>query len=312
MPKPFDMDTKRAIRHALARDAYRRDMVRIADADVAGYDWLVASNNGLFAVAAGKAVLAMHGWFFGIRRYGHSIYLFENCGLRDTSVDLGRIVQVDLVAGQLVAPQVLVKGLHNNCHQLAVIDGLLCILDTANQAILRYRLDGTPVDAKYPFPVAANTDSSGGYLHINAIAKVGDRIAIMLHNGKAVPEKQSELAWLDTDWKLLSRHSIPGHCCHDIVEDEQGVLWHSGSMAGELISSDGRRAKITDRLMTRGIAITDDTIVVGKSTFGPRQLRDQLGGGITILDRQLRPLAEIALAGSPTDIVAIQAMATPR
>lgn len=307
MSGPFDTPTRRAIKTAIARDAYGRDEVRIADSGLAGYRWLVASNRGLFAVAPEGSRLAVHGWFYGLCRHGDTLYCYENCGLRDRSAALGRIVAFDLAGERLAAPRVLVKGLHTNCHQLAVIDGLLCLLDTNHQAILRFTLDGAAVDVLRPFPPALPTDTSGAYLHINSIAKVGDdRIGIMLHNGKAIPQKQSEIAWLDADWRLLSRETVEGHCCHDIAQDEAGVLWHSASMSGEIMSSDGRRARITDRLMTRGIAVTSDAIIVGISTFGPRQIRDALGGGVVILDRQLNHLTEMELEGSPTDIISLQ------
>lgn len=296
---------KSAIREALARDAYERNLVRIADPDIAGYRWLVASPQGVFAAAPDKVKVAIHGWFFGLCRHGDSIYLFENCSHRGEPADMGRLVRVDVSAGRLAAPMVLARGLHRNCHQLAVIDDLICLVDTANQAILRFTMDGRAVDVQRPFPPANPDDTSGAYLHLNSIARIGERIALMLHNGKAAPEIPSELAWLDRDWKLCERHSIPGHSCHDIVEDERGVLWHSASMSGEIIGSNGARAKITGEMMTRGIAITADAMVVGMSTFGPRHIRDRLRGGLVILDRNLNRRAELAIRGAPTDIVAL-------
>jgi hypothetical protein len=125
MSGPFDADTKRAIRLALARDAYERDIVRIADPSIAGYDWLVASPQGVFAVAPDRVGLAIHGRFFGVHRAGDSIYLFENCGMRDDRAAQGRIIGLDVTDGRLSGPMVLARGLHNNCHQLALIDGLI-------------------------------------------------------------------------------------------------------------------------------------------------------------------------------------------
>lgn len=301
----FDLDTKRAIRSALALASYRDGTVRIADPDLSGVHWLVASNRYVYAVSPTEAKKAIHGWFFGIHIHDNKLYLFENCGLRDRESCLGRIVQISIKGGQLSDPQVLVTGLHGNCHQVVVIDGLLCVVDTANQQILRYMLDGKPVDVKRPFPPADSNDSSGAYLHMNTIAKVGNRIGVILHNGKAVPEKRSELAWLDGDWNCVERGFIEGYQCHDIVQDEQGTIWHSASLSGEIMSSDGQRHKLSDTLMTRGIAFTPDHAIVGLSTFGPRQLRDFLGGGLVIMDRAFNIQSRIRLRGSPTDIVPV-------
>ncbi len=295
----------REIREALARDKYLRNEVRIADPDVTGYTWLVASPQGVFAVSKEAAKTVIFGRFFGICRHESSLYLFETCGSRGGTDQMGRIVRLRLSDGRLARPEVLATGLDDNCHQLAVIDGYLCVVDTANQAILRYALDGRPVDVKRPFPPARPDDRSGAYLHLNAIAKVGDRIGLMLHNGRALPEKMSELAWLDGDWSVLERLSLPGYSCHDIVEDERGVLWHSASMSGEIMSSQGARALITGEMMTRGISITPDAVIVGMSTFGPRHVRDKLRGAVVILDRNLNRLTEITLIGAPTDIIAL-------
>lgn len=302
MQEPFDLDTRRAIKMALARDAYNRDLVRIAEPDLGAYTWLVASHRGVFAVAEDRVCTAIHGWFFGICRHGDSFYLYENCGLRDRSVDLGRIIRIDLVDGRLANPAVLVTGLHTNCHQVRVIDGLLCVVDTANQAIRRYTLSGELVDVKHPFPVACSNSRTGAYLHLNTIAKVGSQIAVMRHNGKALPEKVSELAWLDADWNVISIHMLDGYWCHDIVEDDHGVLWHCSSKAGELLASDGRKIAISDDMLTRGLAISDDRIIVGISSFGPRETRHSLNGGVVILDRAYNRIAELELDGPPTDI----------
>ncbi len=290
---------------ALARDAYSRDRVRIIEHDVADYSWIVASHRGVFAVKDDRVLTVIYGWFFGICRHENQFYLFENGGLRDRFANLGRIIRIDLIDGKLANPVVLASGLDGNCHQIRVIDGLLCLVDTANQAIRRHTLAGDLVDIKRPFPIAPPSDQTGAYLHINGIAKIGSRIAIMRHNGKALPEKNSEIAWLDADWNLVSCHELDGRWCHDIVEDERGTLWHCGSQAGEIFSSDGQKIAITDDMLTRGLAISRNRIIVGKSTFGPREVRHSLLGGIVILDREYNRIADMPLDGPPADIAAI-------
>jgi hypothetical protein len=294
-----------AVRVALARDRYIRDEIRLVDDNVAGYEWLVASHRGIFAVSRHSSKTVIHGWFFGICRDGDAIIAFEGCNVREPQ-PMGRIIRLNLSGGRLTSPRILAKGLHNNCHQIRIIDGLLCLLDTAGQAIVRFDRDGSFIDVKRPFPPAPPNSQAGDYLHINSIAKVGDQIAIMLHNGKAKPEKQSEIAWLGSDWEVQRRQSLPGHSCHDIVEDETGRLWHSASMSGEVIASDGTRLKISDELMTRGIAITADAFVVGMSTFGPRHVRHALKGAVVILDRDFTSRTEIDLPGGPTDIIPLE------
>jgi hypothetical protein len=305
MAEIFELETRRSIRTAIVLDSYVHDRVRISDFDVSGYDWLVSTHKGLFAVNLAGAKCIVHGWFFGICRFENDFYLFENCAQRDRTQALGRLIKLSITGRQLSAPVVIAKGLDANCHQIKVIDQLLCVVDTANQAIVRYDLNGCLVDVKKPFLTAPVTDRTGRYLHINSIAKLGSRIAVLLHNGRAIPEKHSELAWLDTDWNVCERVPLNGHFCHDIVEDADGVLWHSASKSGELMASDGRRVKVDNDRMTRGLFVSSDYIIVGLSGFGARDKRDALPGAVVIFDRNFARLAEINLGGPPVDIVAI-------
>lgn len=305
MAEPFDLETRRSIRMAMAQDSYVHDRVRLIDPDLAAYQWLVATHKGLFAVNLSGAKLVAQGWFFGICRRDDQIFLFENCALRDRSRANGRLLRLQLSDSILSNPTILAKDLDANCHQVRVIDDLICLVDTANQAILRFTLDGKAFDTKHPFSAAPVSDRSGAYLHINAIAKVGNEIAIMLHNGKALPQKCSELAWLDSEWMLVRRVPLVGHCCHDIVEDETGAIWHSASMSGEIMASDGRRVMVDARRMTRGMAFSHDALIVGVSGFGRRENRDAIPGAVVIFNRDMDRLAEIELGGPPTDIIAI-------
>jgi hypothetical protein len=306
MSEPHAPASRSAIRAALARLAYDRGEVRVANRDIGGCGWLAASHRGLFGIAGGAVRLLVHGWFYGLCRHADGLFLFENGGHRDREAYRGRILRIALGGDQLGATEVLVTELHGNCHQVQVIDGLLCVVDTANQAIRRYALDGREVDVRRPFPPAPPTDTSGAYLHVNTVARVDGRIGLVLHNGKAEPARRSEIAWLDADWRVTERIALPGHHCHDIVADGEGRTWHSLSQEGEVLRSDGVRLKVTETMMTRGIALSPDTLAVGTSTFGPRHLRGTLNGSVVFFDRAtLARSGECALPGAPTDLLAL-------
>jgi hypothetical protein len=306
MERVFDSDERRAIRVALARSAYAQGKFRLVLADLQGSWWLVTTHRGLYAVSPDRIELVAHGWFFGLDRHADQVYLFENCGLRDREANLGRILRFDWDGQHLANPAVLVTGIHGNAHHLKIIGGLICLVDTANQRILRYTLDGAVVDIKEPLPRAPATDTSGAYHHINCLAAIDGRIALMLHNGKAPQPRKSELVWLDPDWNLTDRHPIDGYQCHDIVPDAQGVLWHCASQTGELVSDTGRRCKISDTLMTRALAFCQGHLLVGLSTFGDRQVRDALAGEAVILDSAGNTVARHELPAGPADAVALR------
>jgi hypothetical protein len=269
---------------------------------VAGHDCLIATRLGLFAGRRDGVKQVLWGFFFGVTRHDGAIYLFESCDLPAGSSDMGRILRFHLREGRLTDFAILAEGLHNQCHQIAVIDGRLCVVDTARQSIVRLRLDGTPFDIRQP--IAEGLRPSGGYRHINSIASVGERVALMLHNGSMVPEETSELAWLDRDFNLISRQPLPGRHCHDILPMPDGTIWHCGSFAGELINASGARIKISER-MTRGLIAVPGGFIVGTSLFGPRSERDILSGSIIYLDPSFRRLVEVGCPGAPTDLLAL-------
>lgn len=301
----FEKDTRKAIRIILARQAYEQGAVRQLVADLTGYSWLVATHRGLFAVSLEQIVQVAHGWFFGLHRDGERIYLFENCGewLRDAN--RGRIVQFAWRDSQLTDPHVLVTGLHGNGHQLKMIDGFICLVDTANQRILRFDPNGRLHDIKTPFPPAPDSDTSGAYVHLNCIAKVNGRVAVMLQNGKSLVPRKSELAWLNEDWSVTQRRTLEGFKCHDIVQDDQGTLWHSASESGEIITEDGRRIRLSDSMMTRALAFAGEHMLAGLSSFGPRQDRDALRGEVAILDHAKQVVVRHELPSSPVDAIAL-------
>ncbi len=305
MEPVFDKDLRRAIRISLARESYAQGTVRIACSDLRGYWWLVTTHRGLFAVSPEGIELVSHGWYFGIVRHDNHIYLYENCGLRDRAANMGRIVRLHWDGGQLSDPQVLVTDLHGNAHQLKVIGGLLCLVDTANQRILRFTLSGELVDSKTPLPVAPPTDTSGAYHHINSLTEVDGRIALLLHNGKAPSPRKSELVWLNRDWNVDTRQTIDGYMCHDIVADPHGALWHSASASGEVINDKGQRLKLSDNLMTRALAFSRGHLLVGLSSFGERQIRDGLAGEVAVLDLEGKVVARFDVPAGPADVVAL-------
>lgn len=301
-PEPDDVIiSKRRISAALARVAYAEGRVRVASRDLSDCDVVVACTLGLYGVNRNGLVRKLlHGFFHGIRQYDGYLLAFEIGDRPRLPNARGRLLRIPLISGTLGEPQILAQGLDNRCHQLAEFDGYIHVIDTAHQAILRFTPDGAAVDAIHPFPFERGVSPESDYHHINSIASFGSRIALMLHNGAG--DRPSELAWFDRDWRLLGRDKLAGRGCHDIVADGDGVLWHCGSMDGELINSRGEAYKVTDR-MTRGLAADDGGFVVGLSTFGAREVRDSFRGAISYLDRAMHESAQVEVPTAPMDLI---------
>ncbi len=301
VPQP----SERAIRAALAHRAYAQDRVRLVVRDLRDFDFLIATRNGLFGANSDRVSLVAYGFFFGLHRHGDTIFIFEACGIPHTPSERGRLVALDLENDRIANTRVIARGLDNQCHQLAVINELICVVDTANQAIRRFTLDGAVFDVRMPLPPVQWGDRTPAYRHINSIAHVAGAVVLMLHNGAGVDRRPSELAWLDAEWQITRMETLAGYGCHDIVEDEEGVLWHCGSWDGELLRSNGPAIPVSTQ-MTRGLAPYRGGFVVGVSEFARRENRTTLGGGLLFLDRDMNRVAELQVDGAPTAIIPIR------
>lgn len=301
MPSTRALSDPERISLALAGAAYEAGTVRLASRDLGGYSHIAASRQGLFAIREGGSSLIAHGLFFGVTLAGPSIYVFEACDLPRFATGRGRIIRLIREGGRIVKTEVIASGLNNGCHQIDIIDGRLCVLDTYGQRVLRFGLDGTLNDILQPLPPAPRDDWTGGYVHFNSLLAVDGRILLLLHNGGEATGRQSELAVLDRDWRLTDRHTLPGLGCHNIAVLEDGALLSCASLSGELIGPGGRRVKISP-MMTRGLSVDSDMIVVGASTFSGRRTRHRAAGTVTFLDRAFRVRSVLDLPGAPTEI----------
>lgn len=295
---------RRAIRDALGRDAYRSGTVRLVARDLSGCDWLVATRGGLFAIGRGVVRLVAHGRFFGLTVCDDTIFAFEAGDSPAAETYRGRIVRFRRVAARIVAADVFATGLDNGCHQIDIIDGALCVVDTYNQRIVRLPLDGAAGDSVAPLGAAARNDWAGGYVHLNALIASGPDILLLLHNGAERTGRASEVLRLDRAWRVRSREPLVGSGCHGLAVLEDGALLSCGSSNGEIITSDHARLKVCD-VMTRGLSVDADTIAVGGSRFAPRDRRDETAGRVFLLDRAGGVRATVELAGSPTEICRI-------
>ena len=296
---PFASRTR--IELALARQAYDAGAVRIARRDLSGFDHLVATRHGLWIVNSEEAQLLAHGLFFGLTVVGDAIYAFEACDLPRARTRVGRLVRFDREGDRIVHGEVLVTGLDNGGHQLDAFDDRLWLVDTANQAVACFDLNGGGREDFWPLGKCPKADFGEGYVHLNSIAVRPDSILLMLHNGADATGRPSEVAVFDRDWRLLDRYPLPGLGCHNFAQLEDGSLLSCGSLAGELIGSDGMRAKVS-QLMTRGLAVGSDTIAVGGSPFGTRLARDDMAGEVVFLDRQYKRISSVPMISGPTEI----------
>jgi hypothetical protein len=297
------------LRYALARNAYRDAIVRLVDGDLRSAECLIASRQGLFAVNRHSFRLVCHGIFFGLTLKDGHLFAFEACDRPRDPSSMGRIVRFDVVDQHICNPLILCDGLDNGCHQLAFVDQQLVLVDTYTQVLRLFDAAGRLIETIQPVPEVGLARASGNarhmsesYVHMNSIAVVGDHIHILLHNGSITPAKRSEVLIFDRQWRLSDRFGLDGFHCHDVLPYDDGLILYCGSQDGELLCSDGRKWKLTER-MTRGLARNRSGVVVGTGDFARREQRLQATGSVIFLGNDMKSLVEIELPAAPTTIV---------
>lgn len=293
--------SEEALSLALAHAAYTSGTLRVVETNLSGYTHLVASRQGLFVIDRRRVTRIAYGLFYGITIEAPFVYAFECCDLPRSYTQRGRIVRLTIENERITASSVLANELDNGCHQIDLIDGHLCVLDTYNQRVLRMAVDGTHAEFLHPLPAADGQDWSRGYVHVNSLLEIDDGIALLLHNGGTHTGKPSSVMFCDRDWQPQRLHTLDGAGCHNLALLEDGTLLACGSLNGALISTQGLNIPVSNQ-MTRGLSVGADEIVVGASTFSSRQNRHTRAGTVSFLKRDYTPELELDVPGAPTDI----------
>jgi len=264
-----------------------------------GPDYIMASRQGLYVVNRAGWRRVGDGHFFGVTVKGSGIYCFKTVPNEEAEAEknCGSIVRYEYRGGELIGPDVLVSGLEHNCHQIDFFDGAFFVVDARNQRVLEFDAQWR---AAKPHQILPPTNEPGPcYAHINSFLGLGDCIYLMFHNAsRGLP---SEIVEFDRDFRERRRTALPSTGCHDIVRLEDGGLLYCESYKGSIARDDGASFKI-DELYTRGLAVGDDEIAVGSSSFDVRVRRVLLPGFVTFLDRGYRRIARLYVPAAPTQI----------
>ncbi|MCW3848065.1 hypothetical protein OF829_12515 [Sphingomonas sp. LB-2] len=259
----------------------------------------IASRDGLFLAHRSGFARVAEGLFFGLTLRGDDLYCFEAGDHPWVPSRLGRIVRFRRTAEGVGEREILVEGLDNGCHQIDFFMGSCFVVDTYNQQILEYDRDWRLSGTHFPVQPVRYGEAGPDYFHVNSFLGRGDSIFLLLHNGRL--ERPSEILEVDRAFRERRRIPLLDMACHDIVMLEDDRFLVCNSLHGSLIDVRETVVKI-DALMTRGLSVGVDEIVVGSSLFGHRPVRELIPGFVTFLDRSYRRIARHHLPAAPTQI----------
>jgi len=260
--------------------------------------YVVASRQGLYFVTHREWRQVAEGYFFGVTLKDSYLYCFKSLSRQpETNADVGSIVRYEYHEGALASPEVLVEGLHHNCHQVDFFQGAFWVVDTDRQRVLEFdpHWHCTAIHRIGPAVQRRGAEDP----HINSFLGRGERIYLMFHN--TFRQRPSEIVEFDRGFRELKRTELPSQGCHDIVQLEDGRLLYCESSKGRIALDDGSNCQI-DELYTRGLAVGVDEIAVGSSWYSGRPARGVLPGFVTFLDRGYNRIARLYLPAAPTQI----------
>ncbi|KUI46682.1 hypothetical protein AU198_03715 [Mycobacterium sp. GA-1199] len=308
------------------RLVYRSSLVPVRNRDLTGYTHVVASREGLYAVNERQWMKIMGGVFFGVTIKDGCIYCYQAHDIYDTGILLnriqfrgkplqlrgrlhGRVIKLEIEGNRIHRESVVIRGLHTNCHQMDFIGDKLHIIDTFCQKILRFN-EAFELEEEF-FPLGSEFAGyktgpnryivpGGKYAHINSIVAEQGSIYLLLQNGLS-NGKFSELVQTDENFEMKNRFTVPGAGCHNVVFLEDGEWLVCDSRGGNLVNRHGVVTHVGE-LLTRGLSVDKDTVVVGESGYATRLGRRYVPGNVHFFDRSYNRLSSLRLPAAPTDI----------
>lgn len=184
-------------------------------------------------------------------------------------------------------------------HQIEWIDDQILVANTGRNCLSVFDGKGQLIRDVYLNDVHWDDKDKGREgNHFNSVHRSGERVYVVAHNYRR-PSEVWELTWPELE-VTTSRSSEAGWA-HNVWICE-GQLVICNSRAGtlyEVLSGETLWTANEEGVMTRGLAVSDDYVFVGRSQHHERKERYWKDGGIWILDRQtLTTLDKIILPGS--------------
>ncbi len=254
---------------------------------------LIGGGQGLYLLADGRLRRLVRGNFYGLTRRDGWWYVGQRLG----SI-AGRLFRFRLDEdGRIHAWELLYRDRLQGIHQIDFVGDRLYVTVANLNLVHQFDPDGRLISTHYPIGEAVDGRASPNYGHLNSVFGRDGRLYVVAMNITYLSGRRSQLLVCDPD-TLAVQEIIEdiGNCAHDVLAHD-GDLLTCNSMEGELRR--GNRPVLTLDRYLRGLAVNDDTILLGRSRWVPdrRDRERPHPGWVYRLSRDFRVLETLTLHG---------------
>ena len=184
-------------------------------------------------------------------------------------------------------------------HQIELVEDIILVTNTGRNCISVYSEKG-----KFHRDVYLNEirwdDKNANRLgnHFNTVHKEGDKVYVVAHNYER-PSEIWELSWPELEVQDVK--PCNAGWAHNIWISEYGTVICDSKNNGLFNVSTNKHIWHSDKkgTMTRGLAVSEQYLFVGYSSFSERHDRYWKSGGIWVIDRNsLKTIEQIPIPGS--------------
>lgn len=263
----------------------------IIQKDIKQFNAVIATKNGLFIFnkSNNKLIKVLHGSFYGVAVRFNRLIVFEAF---HGKINKGRIIELFVEKGKIVKSKVVLKNLSSGIHQIDIFDNLLYVCNTYNNSIDIYSLEGYKlISQNFPLGSLTNGRKSKNYGHINSIYIKNCMIHFVSHNETKKTGKSSEIFTFDMNFSLLKKIDTNSGCVHNVIFKD--YFYFFDSLNG-LMKQD-QATVFSSEFFLRGLAITDDDILVGCSEYSDRGSRIYGTGNLYVLSQDFKIKSNIKI-----------------
>lgn len=238
---------------------------------------VVATKRGLWCVQGAQVERLAWGHFYGLTVHGDRLLAFqrgERTGVLWEWRGLGR--------ARAPRMRMLRSDLSPGVHQIDRWGEALLVCDTYHNAVLVLDLErGHTMASHTPFGALTRGRASDNYAHLNSLFALRDGLAVLCHNESAKTARSSEIALLDSEFRCRARIPTPARSGHNLIP-YRGKPLYCDSLGSALYW--GREPAFHADCFTRGLSVTEDSILVGGSEYADRAARSVAAGCLYELD----------------------------